>query len=377
MMEGGRGMSMRRTQGTWLQAAGAVLAAALAWGAIEAWAADAELAKLVEAAKKEGEVHYIDATNQPKTQALLDRAFRKKYGLPDSFKFTHTLRGTGEVVATVQQEIKAGQHTIDLVWVGAPALFKAAAKEGHLLPYVPSEWKQYEAGVKRAGVEVDPPNWIVPSAYSFVPVWNRKCPGFANVQIKGWKDMVNPAYKGKMVIGDVRKSFTYAATWVGMKGTLGADYFSRFVETTQPAIFFRTEESLQKVMACEYPIQLWQLSGRVYQRVREDKTLDLGVAWPEEGVVVLGVPMAILKGTKRPNAAKLLMEFLLSEEGMQAYIEGEALFSFREGFKLPEVVKKYTPEVDKVRAMPVNWPGLTIPEVKKVQDEFRRVLKVD
>ncbi len=360
----------------WARGAGAALAAALL-GATPGWAADAELARLIEAAKKEGEVHYIDATNQPKTQELLDRAFRKKYGLPDSFKFTHTLQGTGQVVASVQTEIKAGQHTIDLVWVGAPGFFRAAAKEGHLLPYTSPEWKHFERPMKRAGVEAEPPNWVVPSAYSFVPVWNRKCPGFANVQIKGWKDMLNPAFKGKMIIGDVRKSFTYAATWVGMEGTLGKDYFPRFVESTQPAIFFRTEESLQKVMSCEYPIQLWQLSGRVYQRVQEDKSLDLGVAWPEDGVVVLGVPLAILKGTKRPNAAKLLMDFLLSEEGMQAYIGGEALFTFREGFKLSEAVRKYTPEVDKVKAMPVNWPALSIAEVKKVQDEFRKLLRVD
>ncbi len=354
----------------------AILAAGL-MGAAAGWAADAELAKLIEAAKKEGEVHYIDALIQPKTQVSLDRAFRKKYGLPDSFKFTHTLRGTGEVVATVQQEIKAGQHTVDLVWVGAPAFFKAAAKEGHLLPYAPSEWTRYERAVKRAGIEVDPPYWVVPSAYSFVPVWNRKCPGFANVRITSWKDMLNPAFKGKMIIGDVRKSFTYAAAWMGMESTLGNDYFPKFVEVTQPVIIFRTEESIQKVISCEYPIQLWQLSGRVYQRVQEDSTLDLGVAWPEEGVVMLGVPVAILKGTKHPNAAKLLMEFLLSEEGMTAYLSGEGVFSFREGLQIPEGVKKYTPEVDRVKVMPVNWAALTIPEVRRVQSEFRKVLRVD
>ncbi len=342
-----------------------------------AWAADSNLADLIEAAKKEGEVHYIDALNQPKTQALLDRAFRQKYGLPDSFKFTHTLRGTGEVVATVQQEIKAGQHTVDLVWVGAPAFFKAAAKDGHLLPYTPTEWKRYEAVVKRLGIEVDAPHWIAPSAYGFVPVWNRKCPGFASVQIKSWRDMLNPAFRGKAIIGDVRKSFTYAATWAGTEAALGRGFLPKYVEITQPIIVFRTEESLQKVMSCEYPIQLWQISGRVYQRVQEDATLDLGVAWPEEGVVVLGTSMAILKGSRHPNAAKLLMEFLLSEEGMTAFVTGEGVFSLREGFQPPAAVKKYTPDIGTVKAMPVNWGALTIPEVRRIQDEFRKVLRVD
>jgi iron(III) transport system substrate-binding protein len=343
-------------------------------GVTPAWAADA---RLIAAAKQEGEVHYIDALVQPKTQALLDRAFRKKYGLPDSFKLTHTLRGTGEVVASTQQEIKAGQHTIDVVWVGAPGFFKAAAKEGALLPYVPTEWSRYEAAVKRGGIEVDPPNWVVPVAYAFVPVWNRKCAGFEKVQIKSWKDMLNPAFRGKSQIGDVRKSFTFSATWAGFESALGKDFIPKYVETTQPAIFFRTEESLQKVMSCEYPIQLWQLSGRVYQRVQEDPALDLGVAYPQEGVVLLGVPIAIVKGSRHPNAAKLFLEFLLSEEGMTAFITGEGVFSLREGFKVPEAVRKFTPDVASVKAMPVDWSALTIPEVRRIQNEFRKVLRVD
>jgi iron(III) transport system substrate-binding protein len=370
-----RHMKTRRTGWTWL--AGPTLVGALLAWTTAGWAAGEDLAKLVEAAKQEGEVHYIDALIQPKTHALLERAFRKKYGLPDSFKVTHTLRGTGEVVATVQQEIKAGQHTIDFVWVGAPAFFKAAAKDGHFLPYASPEWKRYEAAAKRVGLEVDPPNWITPAAYTFVPVWNRKCPGFASVQIKTWKDMLNPAFRDKSIIGDVRKSFTYAATWAGMEGALGKDFLPKYVEVTQPVIVFRTEESLQKVMSCEYPIQLWQISGRVYQRALDDPTLDLGVAWPEEGVVVLSVPMAILKGSKRPNAAKLFMEFLLSEEGMQAFVTGEGVFSLREGFQVPAAVKKYTPDIATVKPMLVNWGTFTIPEVRKVQDQFRKILRVE
>ena len=65
-----------------LMAAGIVLAVAASAGA-----ADADLAKLIEAAKVEGEVHYLDAMAQPKTNAAMERAFRKKYAMPDSFKF--------------------------------------------------------------------------------------------------------------------------------------------------------------------------------------------------------------------------------------------------------------------------------------------------
>jgi len=355
-----------------LMAAGIVLAVAASAGA-----ADAELANLIEAAKKEGEVHYLDAMAQPRTNAAMERAFRKKYAMPDSFKFTHTLQGTGQVVASVQQEIKADQHTIDVVWVAAPAFFKAAAKAGHFLSHASPEWKHYERMVKRLGIEAEPPQWITPVAYTFVPVWNRKCPGFANVQIRSWKDVVNPAFKGKMIIADVRRSFAYAATWVALEGTMGKDYFPKFVEVTQPAIFFRSEEAIQKVITCEYPIQLMQRPAYVFQRMEEDPSLDLALAWPEEGIVVLGTPMAILKGTRRPNAAKLLVDFLLSQEGMQAYVSREANFSFLEGFKTPDAVKRYVPDLEKVKVLPVNWPALTLAEVTRVQNEFRKVLRVD
>jgi ABC-type Fe3+ transport system substrate-binding protein len=103
----------------------------------------------------------------------------------------------------------------------------------------------------------------------------------------------------------------------------------------------------------------------------------VGLAWPEEGVVLVAVPMAIVKGTKRPSAAKLLMDFFLSEEAMHEYVAGELRFSFREGFKNPEAVQQYMPDVDKVKALPMNWAALTDAEIKKVQEEFRKILKVD
>ena len=367
------------TRGLWGRWNIGQLAAIVCMAAVgtPAAAADAELSTLIEAAKKEGEVHYLDAVAQPKTNAAMERAFKKKYGLPEGFKFTHTLQGTGQVVASAQQEIKAGQHTFDVVWVGAPSFFRAAGKEGHFLAHVPPEWRLYEREVKRMGVEADPPHWLTPVGYAFVPVWNRKCAGFGSVRIKSWRDLQNPAFKGKLIVSDVRKSFAYTASWVAMEGTLGKDYFPKLVELTRPAIFFRTEEVMQKSVSCEYPIALWQLPGRVYQRVAEDPTLDLGIAWPEEGVAVLSAPIAVLKGAPHPNAARLLVDFLLSEDGMRELVSGEMAFSFRDGLKVPEAVRKYVPEIGEVKVLPVNWAQLNLQETKRIQDDFRKVLGVD
>jgi ABC-type Fe3+ transport system substrate-binding protein len=85
----------------------------------------------------------------------------------------------------------------------------------------------------------------------------------------------------------------------------------------------------------------------------------------------------MLKRTKRPSAARLLVEFLLSEEGMTTYVSGEPHLSLREGLVVPDAVKQYLPDVDRVKVVPVNWPALTLSEVRKAQNDFRRVLRVD
>lgn len=213
---------------------------------------------------------------------------------------------------------------------------------------------------------------------AIMPVWNRKCPGFADVRIASWWDLVNPAFRGKLVLMDPRKSFTHTANWMALQGALGVDYWPKLVDASQPVIIFGTQQSLQKVVSCEYPIQTHQIPGRVYQHLQEDPSLDLGVASPREGIVLLGIHMAILKGSKHPNAAKLFVDFILSEEGAHEFVAGEAQFTFREGFRVQDAVRPFAPEVDTVKAIPVNWAALEkLSEVRRIQDEFRRVLRVD
>lgn len=62
---------------------------------------------------------------------------------------------------------------------------------------------------------------------------------------------------------------------------------------------------------------------------------------------------------------------------MHEYVSGELRFSFRDGFKNPDAVRQYMPDVDKVKALPMNWPALTLAGIRNVQNEFRRILRVD
>ncbi len=47
------------------------------------------------------------------------------------------------------------------------------------------------------------------------------------------------------------------------------------------------------------------------------------------------------------------------------------------GLKTPEAARPYTMEVEKVKTLPMNWAAFTLPEVRRVQAEFRKTLRVD
>ena len=62
---------------------------------------------------------------------------------------------------------------------------------------------------------------------------------------------------------------------------------------------------------------------------------------------MLGNQIAVLKGAKNPNAGKLLVEFLLTKEGSDLFVEGEAIYSFRKGYKAPAAAAPYLMDLSK------------------------------
>ena len=47
----------------------------------------------------------------------------------------------------------------------------------------------------------------------------------------------------------------------------------------------------------------------------------VAMIYPTDGTVLIIAPSAIMKGTKHPNAARLFMEYLLSVEASQVWVD--------------------------------------------------------
>ena len=317
---------------------------------------------LIEGAKKEGAVTLLNPIFSDRTGERLGEAFKKRYGLGDGFKFNNLRKGTGQTVAQVRQEIVAGKFTVDILLVSAPAFFDEAAKRGAFEKLDSGYWKNHADVAKSAGQYANYPYVVVPFAYSFQPVWNSSCPGMANFSASNYDDVVKPELKGKTIASDLTKSITYTNTVISLEENKALDAKALWdkLKPTDPLVEFRTEPKMQMVITCQRPLDMWNLSGRVYQNVlkKPDLAKVLKIGSYKEGQVMLGNQAAVIKGAPHPNAAKLLIEFMLSKDGTDIFIEGEAMYSFMKGYQPPAETKPYVFDLTKAKLLGLkDWVG--------------------
>lgn len=300
---------------------------------------------LIPGAKAEGSVTIIHPLFSDRTSQLMGEAFKKRYGLGDDFQFNSLRKGTGATVAQVRQEIQADKFTVDLILVHSPAFFDQAADRGAFAELDSGAWQDSAKLAEAAGQYSRYPYVVTPLAYTFQPVWNASCPGMENFNVTSYADAVAADLKGKTISSDITKSFTYTNTVIALQQAGAVDFkaFWPALAKTDPIVEFRTEPKMQMVISCQRPFDMWNLAGRVYQNVLKDPGLadKLKMGSYKEGQAMLGNQVAVMKGAPNPNAGKLLIEFLLSKDGSDIFVEGEAVSSFREGYVPPAAAAPY------------------------------------
>jgi iron(III) transport system substrate-binding protein len=186
---------------------------------------------------------------------------------------------------------------------------------------------------------------------------------------------MNPALKGKIIMSDLTKSATYTNTAIAMQrsGALKLEDLWAGVKKLDPLIEFRTEPKMQLLISCERPFDIWNIPGRVYQNVLAQPDLKDKIKFStyKEGMVMLGNQVSVLKGAPSPNAGKLFIEYLLSKEGADVYVEGEALFSFRANYSPPAAAAPYLFDLTKVKLVGMDDWVEAGNDIKPVRDVWQ------
>jgi iron(III) transport system substrate-binding protein len=335
-----------------------VVALCAAFLSIPAYADDR--ADLVAAAIKEGSVSYWDTVIQPETNDALVAAFRQEYKIPASFAVRYTLSPTLALITRVEQETGAGNVTMDIGSIASPPWINTLVAGGHIMKYASPSYAAY--GTAFAAGLGKPDYYAFNGAYMFVPTWNDD-----NLKFKGksWKDVLGAVPPGRISLNDSGNSATAVLAYIGLRSVVGAAYF-RELAKMKPAFIVRSEATAERLVTGQDLMAFGGMPTRSYQY--NERGANLKFLLPSEGVVLLPQCTFIMAKAPHPNAAKLWLDFVLSEKGQIILSKSEALISGRSNFKSP--LPEYAPSIDNLTLIKMDWDKITAADVQAAKKEW-------
>ena len=310
----------------------------------------ADLSPLIAKAREEKELVWYTTTSAGDNQAII-AGFTRKY----PFLKAQALRTTGEKLRQrVLAEAAAGQFFSDVVSVSG--LEMGVMKSKNLLqPYVPPEAESYPAGAKdRDGyyTAIYARNFVIGYNTAMIPEKDRP---------KDWPDLVEPRWKGKFGIDE--EEFEWYGTIIDYWGREKAIKYMKALAAQQPQLR-RGHSLLAQLMAAgEFPMAL-VFPFEIEQLKRRGAPVDWSAT--SDPIVTSINVVALSAKAPHPNGAKLLINYILSEEG-QNIIRDVSRVPVRPGVK--PLAAKLDQLTLKIRYVPADM-FRKIPEYEK---EFREI----
>jgi iron(III) transport system substrate-binding protein len=291
-------------------AAFATLGALVAGAGAPALGFDGE-AQLYEAAKKEKEITWYISHYDSETSAALCGGFEKKYpGIKCNY-----VRTTAQVAyQRLAQDQKAGIAQASVISSTDTSHFGRMKKDGWLQPYRPKNMSELVDAFKAYN---DPDDLFVATAAGLVLLTYNTSMVPAGEAPKKWTDLADPRWKGKVSIGHPGFSGYVGAWVVQMKKLYGWDYFKK-LELNKPRIGRSINDTVTMLNAKESAVAAGPSATTLESRAKGNP---VAVAYPEDGAILMVSPSGIVKNAPAPNAAKLLMEFLLSKDGNEIMVK--------------------------------------------------------
>jgi iron(III) transport system substrate-binding protein len=268
--------------------------------------------ELYEAARKEGgELTWYTAHSDDITAQALGRSFEALYpGLK-----VNVLRTTAQVAyQRITQEIKASAIQCDVLSstdLGHSVELKA---KGAFEKYIP----------ENSSKVLDIYKGYDPDGYFFVTSAGMIGIGYNTAKVKAadapqnWTDLLDPKWKDNIALGHPGFS-GYVGTWaLTMRNQYGWEFFEKLAKSN-PRIGRSIVDTVTMLNAGESAIAGSGPVGVLLDSVKKGNPL--AMVYPIDGTVLIIAPSSIMKGAKHPNAARLFMEFLMSESASRIWVE--------------------------------------------------------
>jgi len=313
--------------------------------------AQSDLSALVNGTKQEKEVVWYTTTSAGDNQAIV-AGFTKKY----PFLKVQVLRSTGEKLRQrVLTETAAGQYFSDVLSVSSMEM--GLLKSRNLLqPYDPPEADSYPANAKdkdKSFTAIYARNFVM--GYNTAMIAEKDRP-------RDWPELLDPRWKGKFGIDE--EEFEWYGTLIDYWGREKASKYMKALAAQQPTLRRGHNLLAQLLAAGEFPVAI------VFPfEIEQLKRRGAPVEWSNSSDPIVTSINVVAHSAKapHPNAAKVLINYILSEEG-QTIIKNVSRVPIRPGVK--PTVAKLDQSTLKIRYVPADMYRKIADYEKEFRDLF-------
>lgn len=305
--------------------------------------------QLVAAAKAAGEkevVIWINTWNP----GPVEKAFEAKYPF---LKLTPLKLGAAELQPRVLEEYKAGKHSADVVASIIISDVVAFQKAGVLGEYDYPNWPNTWPNQPKNNL------WRFDQATIRLPVYNKNTVLPQDVP-KSWDDLNNAKWRGRSMVSISGSSFLvgYAyemgdLTKDGVNWDKTVSFWKKVIDTVRPRVGSGFQGPNEMLAAGDVDLLLLSASVSAFDNMVRGAPVDFV---PFKKAYADPWALAMFKDPPHANGAKLLMDFLTSEEGAAIFANMEHNVTLH-----PQAAKKVTSNAffagkgTEIFSVPIEW----------------------
>jgi len=314
---------------------------------------------LIEAAKKEGKVTYYTAMDLSVAEPMA-KAFEAKY---PGIKVAVERTGAERLFNRIGQEVGSNIRRVDVANSSDAAHFIVWKRQGWLDPFLTPDMAENLPAAQRDpdGTFVNQRTHLSAIAYNTKLVKPEDVP-------KGFVDLLDSKYAGKMVKGHPGYSGTIMTATQQLAKALGWEYFEKLSKQKVLQVQSATEPP-KRIEAGERAIAV-DGSDYLFWMAKE-RGAPVEVVHAVEGTPQVSNPMAIFKASPNPSAARLLVGWIMSPEGQQFIVNVSGQYPANRLVK----AKEGRPALASIKTLPEE-PAEVEKQADEIKTRYQRYFKV-
>jgi iron(III) transport system substrate-binding protein len=263
---------------------------------------------LISAAKKEGQVTWYTTQIVNQFSRPAAEAFQKKYGIRVNY-----VRGDSvELAVKLVNEGRAGRVQADVF--DSTSALPAVKREGLVMQWIPESAKRLPKQFSDSEGY-----WVATNVFIHTPAFNTNLIPKGS-EPKTWQALLDPKLKGKMAWAG-HATTSGAPGFIGlvlheMGEEKGTAYLRELAKQNIVQLGGSARAAVDQVVAGEHAMVLQAFNHQPVISARRGAPIDWIPMNPAMGVLSVA---SLTKGGANPNAAKLLVEYFISEEGQKLF----------------------------------------------------------